>query len=145
MNKKQLPSEVHFSIDNLKTDVVDNQKTVSNNEIWYKDLTIDNEKFSYMTEELIELSSDENLRIKFNETTSDKFWISIKSEYPELSKIAVSTLLPFATTYLCEMAFSALTVIKNKYRTKLNVESDLRVAVSNIKPNMETIISKAQA
>ncbi|CAI6350260.1 unnamed protein product [Macrosiphum euphorbiae] len=55
-----------------------------------------------MNEELIELSADENLRIKFNETTSDKFWISIKSEYPKLSKVAVSTLLPFATTYLCE-------------------------------------------
>ncbi|XP_022168645.1 protein FAM200A-like [Myzus persicae] len=104
-----------------------------------------NEECLVMNEELIELSADENLRIKFNETTSDKFWISIKSEYPELSKVAVSTLLPFATTYLCETAFSALTVIKNKYRTKLNLESDLRVAVSNIKPNMETIISKAQA
>ncbi|XP_025415580.1 zinc finger BED domain-containing protein 5-like [Sipha flava] len=51
-----------------------------------------------MNEESIELSADENLRIKFNETTSDKFWISIKLEYPELSKVAVSTLLPFATT-----------------------------------------------
>lgn len=66
-----------------------------------------------MNEELIELSSDENLRIKYNEITNDKFWISIKSEYPELSKIAVSTLLPFATTYVCETTFSALTVIKN--------------------------------
>lgn len=30
--------------------------------------------------------------------------------------------------------------VKNKYRTKLNAESDLRAAVSKIKPNMETII-----
>jgi len=62
---------------------------------------MDSELSVVMKEELIELSSDKNLRIKFNEMTSDKFWISIKSEYPELSKIAVSTLLPFASTYLC--------------------------------------------
>jgi hypothetical protein len=75
--------------------------------------------------------------------TSDTFWIYIKSEYPKLSEIALSTLLPFASTYLCETVFSALTIIKNKYRTKFNVESDLRVAVSNIKPNApyESIIA----
>ncbi|XP_008178224.1 protein FAM200B-like [Acyrthosiphon pisum] len=75
-----------------------------------------NEECLVMNEELIELSFDENLRIQFNETISDTFWISIKSEYPELSKIAISTLLPFATTYLCETAFSALTVIKTNRR-----------------------------
>lgn len=61
---------------------------------------IDFELSLVIKEELIELSSDENLRLKFNEMTSDKFWIYIKSEYPESSKIALSTILPFASTYL---------------------------------------------
>lgn len=38
--------------------------------------------------ELIELSSDENMRMRFNEISCDKFWISIKSKYLELLKIA---------------------------------------------------------
>jgi len=42
-----------------------------------------------MTEELIELSWDENSRIKFYESTRDKFWISFKSEYSELLKQAL--------------------------------------------------------
>lgn len=36
----------------------------------------------------------------------------------------------------------ALTAIKKQIRTKLNAESNLRVSVSNIKLNMESIISK---
>ncbi|XP_025422537.1 zinc finger BED domain-containing protein 5-like [Sipha flava] len=96
-------------------------------------------------EELIDLSSDENLRIRFQENACDTFWISIKSEYLELSKQAISILLPFASTYLCETAFSTLTIIKNKYRSRLNIEADIRVAVSNIKPNIKSIMSKMQA
>ncbi|VVC28346.1 Hypothetical protein CINCED_3A016197 [Cinara cedri] len=68
-----------------------------------------------ISEELIDLSSDENLRIRFQENACDTFWISIKFEYPELSKQAISILLPFASTYLCETAFSTLKIIKNKY------------------------------
>lgn len=46
-NEQETIREVHFSIDNLKTDVVDNQKSVSNNETLYKDLTIDNVKITF--------------------------------------------------------------------------------------------------
>jgi len=46
-NESETISEVHFSIDNLKTDVVDNQTTVTNNEKWYKDLTINNVKVTF--------------------------------------------------------------------------------------------------
>ncbi|CAI6357014.1 unnamed protein product [Macrosiphum euphorbiae] len=81
-----------------------------------------------ISEELIDLSSDENLRIRFQENACDTFWISIKSEYPELSKQAISILLHFASTYFCETAFSTLTIIKNKYRSRLNVEADLKVS-----------------
>lgn len=31
-----------------------------------------------------ELWSDENLHIRFKETSCDKYWLSIKTEYPEL-------------------------------------------------------------
>jgi hypothetical protein len=85
------------------------------------------------------------MKIRFQENACDTFWISIKSEYPKLLKQVISILLSFASTYLCETAFSTLTIIKNKYRSRLNVEADLRVVVSNIKLNIESIMSKMQA
>jgi hypothetical protein len=44
--------------------------------------------------------------------------------------------IPFATTYLCEAGFSAVAVIKNKYRSKINVEQEMRVAVSSLIPQL---------
>lgn len=40
---------------------------------------------------------EESLRVgnRSQETTCDKFWISVKSEYAELSKQSITTLLPF--------------------------------------------------
>ena len=58
---------------------------------------------------------------------------------------AVNILLPFATTYLCETAFSALTNMKMKYRSRLVVESDMRVCLSNITPRIDSLCKAKQA
>ncbi|XP_042858681.1 zinc finger BED domain-containing protein 5-like [Penaeus japonicus] len=100
---------------------------------------------SDMEDELLELSSDRTLQTSFGSTTLDEFWISVANEYPVLSKAAMDVLIPFGSTYLCEKTFSALTYIKNKYRSRLWVEDDLRVAISGIKPRMELLCSKKQA
>lgn len=71
-----------------------------------------------------------------------EFWISVEREYPQLSKAAMDVLMPFGTTYLCEMTFSALVYLKNIYRPRLNVGDDPRVAVSKIKPIMDLLCSK---
>jgi len=60
------------------------------------------------------------------------FWNSIKDEYPEVSNKALRILIPFATLYLCEAGFSAVAVLKSKYRSKLNVEKEMRVAVTTL-------------
>ena len=57
----------------------------------------------------------------------------------------MNVLLPFGTTYLREMTFSALSYIKNKYRSRLEVEDDLRIAVSHIKPRIGLLCSKQKA
>ena len=64
-----------------------------------------------------------------------------------LSNKAVNILLPFATTeaYLCETAFSALTNMKTKYRSRLVVESDMRVCLSNITPRIYSLCKAKQA
>jgi len=72
-------------------------------------------------EELAELSCDRTLKIQFREKSLSAFWLSVSTEYPLLSNNTVNILLTFATTYLYETAFSALTNMKTKYRSRLVV------------------------
>jgi hypothetical protein len=55
-----------------------------------------------------------------------------KIEHLELPQLATEVLLLFGTTYLCEKTFSAIAAIKAQYCNRLQLESDLRVAVSTI-------------
>lgn len=63
-------------------------------------------------------------------------------ENHSVGKSAVKKLLPFATTYLCESAFSTYTYIKNKYRNKLDGSHDLRIKLTNIPINIPDIAQK---
>jgi hypothetical protein len=97
-------------------------------------------------EELAELSSDRTLQLVFLNKGICEFWLIVKNECLVVAELAVHVLLPFATSYLCESAFSVLTYIKSKYRTRLaNVEADLRAALSDIEPRFGLLCSKMQA
>ncbi|CAM2118605.1 unnamed protein product [Caretta caretta] len=88
-----------------------------------------------MEDKLLELAADEGLKMSFETTTSlASFWIKVKAEYPELTEIALKTLLPFPSIYLCETGFSTISVIKTKYRNSMDIHSPLRVALSSIEP-----------
>nr|XP_055065380.1 SCAN domain-containing protein 3-like [Misgurnus anguillicaudatus] len=99
---------------------------------------------SNLEDALLELSSDRTLKTLFSNSTLPEFWIAVSEEYRELSGVAMDVLLPFGSTYLCEQTFSAVTYMKNKYRSLLNVEDDLRVAVSTIKPQIKLLCSQKQ-
>jgi hypothetical protein len=71
--------------------------------------------------------------------------MSVKDEYPLLCGKAKRILIPFATSYLCEAGFSAVAVIKSEYRAKINVEKELRVAVSSSIPQFEKMLGDQQA
>ena len=79
--------------------------------------------------ELAELSSDRSLKLHFKTMSLPSFWLSVSPEYPMLSRKAMTILLPLATTYLCEAASSALTNLKTRYRSKLQVDCDMRVCL----------------
>ena len=82
-------------------------------------------------EQLMEIREDRTLKMRFGDMELDRFWISLEKEYPVASSSAVAILLPFSTTYLCELSFSSLTYIKNKYRERLRtVDQELRVCLS---------------
>lgn len=73
------------------------------------------------------------------------FWIEKNIIAKTLSSIALKEcILPFATTYLAERAFSYVVTIKNKSRNRLDIHNDLRLAITNIKPNIELLANDTQ-
>ncbi|TKS65233.1 Zinc finger BED domain-containing protein 5 [Collichthys lucidus] len=96
-------------------------------------------------EQFIDVTSDSIMRLEFKSKTLAAFWIGVEKDFPLLGKRALATLLPFATSYLCEIGFSAVASIKTKYRSKLDIENELRVAVSQLQPRFEKICSMKQA
>ncbi|KAK7938701.1 hypothetical protein WMY93_002027 [Mugilogobius chulae] len=65
-------------------------------------------------EQFIDLTSDSNLRLTLASKTLSEFWIGVSKEYPAIGGKALNILLPFATSYLCEAGFSAVTCIRTK-------------------------------
>ena len=63
-------------------------------------------------------------------------------EYHELAKRALEALIPFPTTCLCEAAMSALVNIKITCCICLRVANDMRIALSNINPRIDELVSK---
>ena len=96
-------------------------------------------------ETLLEVSSDRGLQMKFATSTLTQFWVCVKQEHPDLGQKALEQLLPFASTYLCEASFSAMTVIKTKQRNRLCLEKSLITAVASLPPRLTKILSEAQA
>lgn len=66
-------------------------------------------------------------------------------DYQLLDKRALAILLPFATSYLCEVGFSAVASIKTKYRSKMDIENELRVVVSKLQLRFEKLYTNRQA
>jgi adenine C2-methylase RlmN of 23S rRNA A2503 and tRNA A37 len=68
------------------------------------------------------------------------FWAGLKEECPHISSVAVKKLLPFASTYLCETAFSKCAATKTKYRSRVNAEHDMRTKVSDNIRNFKALL-----
>ena len=65
-----------------------------------------------------------------------KLWSRVCQHFPSFAAIAVSGLLMLPSTDLFEQRFSTLLYIKNKYRARLCLESDLGVALSKAEPRI---------
>eukprot|EP00096_Caligus_rogercresseyi_P005480 TRINITY_DN2100_c0_g1_i1.p1 TRINITY_DN2100_c0_g1~~TRINITY_DN2100_c0_g1_i1.p1 ORF type:complete len:323 (+),score=-15.95 TRINITY_DN2100_c0_g1_i1:38-970(+) len=96
-------------------------------------------------ENLIDIATTGSLKVDFNHKPLIHFWIGLLTEYPELATCTVKKLIPFATTYLCERAFSSLISLKTKYRHRLCVEDDLRLKLSPIRPDIQGLCASSQA
>ena len=96
-----------------------------------------------LKDKLLELFVDKDLQTCFESTSLASFWI--KEEYPRLNDMALKTLLPFPSTYLCEACFSNMTYLKRKHRNALDIHAPIRVALSSIEPQLVKLIEKKQA
>lgn len=95
--------------------------------------------------ELIELHSNDVLkRVLINEGVL-AFWK--KAHFQHLSTLAKIVLSMFGSTYRCELAFSSLTFIKNKYRNKLSdvhTSELLKASITDIEPNFVQLAKDKQ-
>lgn len=137
---QNLEEKINFYFPSLSTEKYD----------WVRNpfikISPDNDLTLCEEEELASISSDRGLKIKHAELPIDTFWISIREEYPSVSKTALSVLMQFSTSYLCEYGFSSLNTIKCKKRERLLcLEEEMRVCLSQIRPNIENIASQHQA
>jgi len=69
-----------------------------------------------------------------------EFWASNYEAFPNLAPKALRVTLPFVTTYLCEAGFSSLVAMKTKLRARLDVGSDIRVAISKTTPRIKHLV-----
>jgi len=97
---------------------------------------------SLEAEQFIDLSSDLTLKSIYNPKSLFSFWVKARSEFPLVGCKAIRVLV---TSYLCEAGFSAVAVIKSKYRNKIDTERDMRVAMSNIAPRFDKMCIEQQA
>ena len=96
-------------------------------------------------EEFCELQSDRTLKMRFTDPSQDKFWISVKEECPTIHREAINILLQFSTSYMWKQAFSNLTSIESKNRSRLlSVENEIRVCLSKVRPRIKYSCSKRQ-
>lgn len=95
-------------------------------------------------DEYLDLRNDSSSRDLFREKDLNQFWCIMYESYPKVALLALKILVPFASTYLCESGFSTLLQIKTKTRNRLNVEDDMRLALSQTQPRITKLVAQKQ-
>lgn len=97
-------------------------------------------------DDFIDFQEDPRKKADFERAGMDvkQFWCEQIAPYPNLAMRALKVLVPFTTTYLCETGFSALLNLKSKWRNRLDVSDDMRVALSVTVPRYHVLIAQKQ-
>ena len=103
----------YFGVGELET----SEEWIINPYSFNLDYMLDDEK---LKDDLIELCTNRFLKMQFESKTLEQYWCCAMNMFPRLCEKALSMLIPFATTYLCESGFSTLLSIKTKSRNRLN-------------------------
>jgi hypothetical protein len=97
----------------------------------------------------IDLQCNEDLKGKFRDITLLEFFKLYLpgDKFPALRNHARQMTSLFGSTYLCEQFFSKMNIVKNTSRNRLDdeiLESCLRVATSQICPDINILVAKKQ-
>jgi hypothetical protein len=93
-------------------------------------------------EVFIKMINNTGIKSEFSSFSETQFLVHRLSNYPTFANIALKILLLFPTTYECEKGFSSLLQIKTKHRNILNVEDDLRCALSSTFPRIKKVAAE---
>ena len=97
-----------------------------------------------LQEQFLEIKCNSTAKDDFEAISLNDFWAKYLLVYKNVGSVAIRTLLPFSSTYLCESGFSTLVSVKTKSRNKLECEADLRCALFSTKPRIKLLVSQKQ-
>lgn len=95
--------------------------------------------------ELLDIQSNEVLKRVHVHESLQSFWKKVHS--PNLQSVAKRVFSMFGSTYCCELTFSSLIFVKNKYRNKLTTQHTsqlIKAAVTKLEPNFSKIADSIQ-
>uniref|UniRef100_A0A3B3H5E5 DUF4371 domain-containing protein n=1 Tax=Oryzias latipes TaxID=8090 RepID=A0A3B3H5E5_ORYLA len=70
------------------------------------------------------------------------FWFHIQPEHPQLADSALKLLMPFLTTYNCEVGISTLVGLKTKQRNRISVDYEMRLKLSSLEPDIASLVAQ---
>jgi hypothetical protein len=99
--------------------------------------------------EFAELQCDSTLKDKFLNISILEFYSKYlsKEKYPGIHKHAIFITSMFGSTYKCEQLFSQMKNVKSSIRSRItdeHLESSLRIATTNIEPDLKVILRQKQ-
>ena len=95
-------------------------------------------------DELIDLQNNFTVKDLLDDNTVEEFWIHMIGSYHNVAKVALRSLLPFVSTYLCESGFSTMFFIKTAHRNRLELEDETRCALSETSPRIDKLLKNIQ-
>ena len=96
-------------------------------------------------DEFLDMIHDSTAKTSFEDKSLENFWVMMEKAYPKVAEKPLTLLTVFPSTYLCDSVFSSVVAVKTKAPNRLlDVDSDLRCAISKIAPRISSIVDKKQ-
>jgi len=92
----------------------------------------------------VDIASDGGLKMSFKQQLLTNFRAQLHPEHPKLAESALKVLMPFPTTYKCEVGLSTLVGLKTKQHNRLNVEPSMKLKHSSLEPDIQKLMCEKQ-